>query len=124
MSVLFYTGSVDGCTIQLLDAMLSVVDEKKLHLTNSQTVFAATLSDSRFEAPIVVVQVASMDDMDQVFHIKEYLDGLFLIIISGSRSSEMVAQCRQLYPRLLSFNDENPGLIAAIIEKRLARQKL
>ena len=71
----------------------------------------------------MVTHVNSLMNISELIHVKDLLDNHFLIIVSESRDKEMVARSRQLYPRLLSFSDENFGVVAAVINKQLARLK-
>ena len=119
MKVLFYSTIINGCTIRLMDSVLSVVSKKQVYFTGYIEDFMRALIKYRKVGPIVLICVSSVADVAEIKELGNVLDDLFLIIITENDNSDVLKSCRRLYPRLLSHSEEDLGIVTAVLEKRL-----
>jgi hypothetical protein len=119
MKVLFYSTTINGCTIRLMDRVLSVVLKKQVYFTGHIEDFRRALVNYRMVGPIVLICVSSVADVAEIKALGNILDDLFLIIITENDNSDVLKSCRRLYPRFLSHSEEDLGIVTAVLEKRL-----
>jgi hypothetical protein len=103
-----------------MDMLFSVISAEDVSLTNDIEDFRCVLLEYRPVGPIVVIHVGSVAEVAEIKDLGDLLDDLFLIITTENDEPEVLMRCRQLYPRLLGYFDEDLAIVTAVIEKRLA----
>lgn len=68
---------------------------------------------------LVLLYIFDWDDVAAMKGLQDLLDGMLLIVVVCSRDKKLFESCLQLYPRFLTYKDENDELITAIVKKRL-----
>jgi hypothetical protein len=121
LEILFHQTTQTDFTDKLLDTLSSAAADRPVHVTCDIDSFVSALLKYRIELPTVVIQVGTIEDVSKIKGLGDILDGLFLIIAVNGNDEGLLKNCRQLYPRLLTCNKKDFGVIAAVIEKRLAR---
>lgn len=78
----------------------------------------------RLKAPhegemIAVLEASSRDDLDALLSIRQRLQGIKTILLAPDREEETVALAHQLRPRFLTYINNDPANVAAVLEKML-----
>lgn len=120
MKVLFHMTAQSGYAGRFLNTVFSMIADRHVNITFDIAEFREALIKYRIDMPIVVILVSSIEDVAAIKHLSDLLDDLFLIIVTDSNHSSIIAGCRKLYPRFLGRTDHDLEVVAAVIEKRLA----
>lgn len=119
MSVIFYKTAETPYAEKVLDTLLSVATDDQVHVADSLLSFIRALQKYRLQMPTVVTQVSKISDVTGIKRLSDILDGLFLIVAVDGHDERLLMNCRQLYPRLLTYHKENLAVLAAVVEKRM-----
>ncbi len=120
MTVIFHRTVQNDYTDRLLEAVSTAIPIDRVHVSGDIESFVHTLLAHRIDRPIVVVQLGTIKDVTQFKDLRDILDGLFLIVATDGHDDELLFRSRELYPRFLTHNKEDLGVVAAVIEKPLA----
>ncbi len=120
MTIIFHRTMQTDYTDRLLEAVSAATTIDRVHVSGDIDSFVRTLLAHRIDRPVVVIQVATLEDVARIKELSDILDGLFLIIAAEDHDDELLFHSRELYPRFLTHNEEDLHVVAAVIERRLA----
>lgn len=126
--LVFYSGVTDGAGKRLQDIL-------KEAAPNEETIICRTIHNLAYK----LLQLRMIRDSDRVVHIlvatsneelfdlysiRDLFSGLSIILIAPNRDKETIAKALELYPRFLSFLDDDFIEVAAVFKKMAERKQL
>ena len=117
MKIIFYSSTINASAVRLIGELLSIVSEEHLHFSGNITEYISVLLKCRQTKPIVVLQITTITEAIEMKRYSEHLEDHFLVIVTN-RNSDLVAECRKLYPRFLCQHEDDFEMLSSMVKKR------
>ena len=97
----------------------SVISTQNLEVFQNLEGLSERLHRFPREIAVVVLFPANEDQLSELISLKDYLDGIPLILVLPDGERETISKGYKLYPRFISFINSDFTDVAAVLEKML-----
>ena len=122
-ALLFYKSGKNRSQERLLKAIRMVVKREKLEIYRTMNKLMQRLRQPKNDLEIAILLAESDQTIEEIFAIRDYLDGLRIILILPNREADMISKARMLYPRFLDYVDSDFSDVCAVLEKMIANTR-
>ena len=122
-ALLFYKSGKNRSQERLLKAIRMVVKREKLEIYRTMNKLMQRLRQPKNDLEIAILFAESDQTIEEIFAIRDYLDGLRIILILPNREADMISKARMLYPRFLDYVDSDFSDVCAVLEKMIANTR-
>ncbi len=120
MSVLLYASSGNASDNRLQRVVEGLVPDKKLEIYRSIEKLFQRLRQPFCRELIGVFQVADQQELSEFLAHGHILNDIRFILVLPDNKKSTVSKALKLYPRYISYADENFSDVAAVLQKMLS----
>ncbi len=91
-------------------------------MTDDLAALSDKLAKPKLKPLIAVLTAASDDDLSALLELKDWLEGIKVVLILPTESWGWIDQAHRLRPRFLGFTDEDQGRVTQVLEKMLSAE--
>jgi hypothetical protein len=91
-------------------------------ITDDLSVLTKKLAKPKLRSLIAVLVASSDEDLSALLELKDWFEGIKVILILPTESWGWIDQAHWLRPRFLGFTDEDQGRITQVLEKMLSAE--
>ena len=107
MTILYYTSKNSEISIRLLRVIEALATKGQIETYQSVPSFSLRLREPSLFKDIAILLTDTKDDLLEILSIKDFLDGIRVILILPDRSTDTVSSAYTLFPRFLSYGDSS-----------------
>ena len=121
MNVLLFTGEKSGAGDRLQKAIESVVTKERIEMMHTVENLSKRLRRPVHNLAVAVLLSGTLKEFSDILAIGDLLSGLRIILILPGRDEETSTKALDLYPRFITYADQNFDEVAEVLEKILKR---
>ena len=120
MKVIVFFNSENTAKNQLISILEAVTQRKDIEKFTSITDLSKRLKIDTSDVSIILLSISGHRTLNELLTIRNQLIGHRIIIILPDQKNETLSKAHLLYPRFISYNDNNFEDLKAVVEKMLA----
>ena len=110
----------NSCAGKRLQKVISaIVPREQIELFRSIDSLSRRLCVATYNLNVAVLLASSRKDLSEILSIRDLFRDIRIILILPDRDRDTISQGHKLYPRFLSYVDDNFADVAAVLEKML-----
>jgi hypothetical protein len=118
MKVALFNHGKNGNTHEhLKNVAASIIAHSSLETYSDFSLFYDRLRHIPREIDVAVLVAGDMDRLFELVSLKDYLDGIHVILVLPGRDPDMVSMGYRLYPRYMGYTDEDLTNVGLVLEK-------
>lgn len=119
MNILLYANEKVTAANRLQNVIEAFVNKADIDIYRTLSSFALRLRRSKYNVDVIVLLAASKKEFLNLLSLRNLLDGIRIILILPDRKPETISKGHKLYPRFVSFADDNFEDVGAVLGKML-----
>lgn len=120
MSVLFYCPD-DGERYEKLKGEIErTVPVEEIETYRTKEELCQRLCKPRYTLAVGILCAPNQRAFSDIFSLRDLLDGLRIILILPDRKQDTISKAHKLRPRFLSYVDDGPTFVIAVLNKMLS----
>lgn len=124
MELLLYSTEKNSAGKRMQDIIADLVPEKHIGIHRSIESLSHRLRRFRCDLSLAVIVTKSRKELDDLLSLHDLLQDISLILILPDKEPDTVSKGHKLYPRFISYTDDNFMVVAAVLEKMIKRLEL
>lgn len=121
MGSLFYAPPDDIKCEKILDAVKRLDLKEQIEVYRTAESLIERLRNPTFNIPVCLFCTPTQEAFLEICSIHQWFDGLRVILLLPDRERETVSRAHRLMPRFVSYLDDGPASVIAVLTKMLSR---
>jgi len=122
--VLLYAANKSGAVATLERAVMEALPRHPLMHCRSLQILEQRLRRPCHDIKVIVILVADAIEMRELILMRSLLLDLRLVIVLPSRDPDVIAWAHKLSPRFISYTENGPRQVTAVLDKMLNANKV
>jgi hypothetical protein len=122
MNVLFYSRVKEGVGERLQHAIERLSNQGKIEVHRTIASLTRSLCRPAIGQFVAVLLAASKEELLGLLSIRDLLLDKRVILLLPDRNEDTIVKGHTLYPRFLSYSDDNMDYVAGVLEKMLQKR--
>ena len=123
MSVIYYNSMNNNAGNRLQKILEAANSEKKIERCRSIEELSIRLRQSNLENNIAILVINAKEEIYQICSIKKLSNNIRIILILPDRSNEIISLGFKLYPRFISYIDNDFKDVADVLKRMMLAEK-
>jgi len=117
MNIFLYTGKASEDGRRLQQDLVNCFPEEELRVFQNIEKFARTLHTPGEKTDVVVLLISCQKELNEFLSMKKVLLSTRIILVLPDRDMETIAKAHSLFPRFISYSDNDFSVIGAVLDK-------
>jgi hypothetical protein len=121
MSILFYAPIDKDITEKYKRAIETAAPNETLEIYHTIDCLARRLFQPKYTISVAIFWAATKQDLSDIVSLRDWFDGVRLILILPDDEQDTVRKGHTLFPRFLSFIDSDFVMITSVLKKMVQK---